>query len=245
MQSWVKYKANFSTLSTREQVLITLTGIVVIVFLFASLVLTNVFDNLTTVKQQQRQLINENNAIQSVIVELENALRLDPNQQIKAQIKQYQQTLAEVNNSLLELTSQLVDPVQMRLALEQLLQLQKGVRLISFEVSSGEPIVLSKAQSPRDDDRTQQHLASKSEQKNLQISSTIAKQDENLGLYRHTIKLKLTGTYFQLRDYLSQLEQLPWKFFWEKFDYHLTEYPKSELELEIYSLSLKEEFVGV
>jgi len=238
MQQWKKYKANFARLSTREQVLITLTGSIVIVFLFIALILDDVFAHLTAAKQQQHQLINENNNIQSVIVELENALRLDPNQQIKQQIKEYQQTLAEINNSLLELTSELVDPIQMRQALEQLLQLQRGVRLVSFEVESGEPIVLNKPSLANDNNN---ELI---QQEKLPVLAESSTKIDGLNLYRHTIKLKLTGSYFQLRDYLNQLEQLPWTFFWEKFDYKLTHYPKSELELEIYSLSLKQEFVG-
>ena len=64
-------------------------------------------------------------------------------------------------------------------------------------------------------------------------------------LYRHAIKIKLSGSYFQLRDYLIQLESLSWKFFWQEFNYQLKEYPVSELEIEMYSLSTKREFIGV
>ena len=40
----------------------------------------------------------------------------------------------------------------------------------------------------------------------------------NINLYRHGIKITLSGRYFELRDYLLQLEQLSWKFFWQEFD---------------------------
>ena len=228
MQQWQSYKDKFAALSSREQVLIALTGIIVIVFLAVSLALANIYNNLTLAQQQHRQLVSENNNIQNIITELENALRIDPNVALKKQIKAHQQELVSINESLLELTSELVDPMQMRQALEQLLQMQKGVRLVSFAVSSGQPLVLS-SEAPQE---------ANSEQNVEQ------KEVETLGLYRHVIKLKLTGSYFKLRDYVTQLETLPWKFFWEKFDYQLKKYPKSELELEIYSLSLKQEFVG-
>jgi len=38
---------------------------------------------------------------------------------------------------------------------------------------------------------------------------------------------------------------LSWKFFWQEFNYQLKEYPVSELEIEMYSLSTKREFIGV
>jgi len=228
MQSWQTYNEKFAKLSTREQALIMLTGMIVIVFLAVSFALADIYKNLGNAQQQHRQLLSENNNIQNIIVELENALRIDPNIKLKQEIKVHQQELAIINESLLELTSELVDPIQMRQALEQLLQMQKGVRLVSFAVSSGQPLVLSSA--PVIESDTNKEV----EQSNI----------ETLGLYRHVIKLKLTGSYFKLQDYLTQLETLPWKFFWEKFDYQLKKYPKSELELEIYSLSLKQEFVG-
>jgi len=66
-----------------------------------------------------------------------------------------------------------------------------------------------------------------------------------LNLYRHGIKIKLSGKYFQLRNYLLQLEQLTWKFFWQGFQFEVKEYPQSEVEITIYSLGLNKEFIGV
>ena len=70
-------------------------------------------------------------------------------------------------------------------------------------------------------------------------------RNQTINLYRHSIKLKLKGRYFNLRNYLSQLEGLSWKFFWQHFQYQVAEYPNSELEIEIYSLSTTREFIGI
>ncbi len=59
------------------------------------------------------------------------------------------------------------------------------------------------------------------------------------------MKIKLTGKYFQLRNYLQQLEQLSWKFFWQDFQFEVKEYPRSEVEITIYSLGLRRECIGV
>jgi MSHA biogenesis protein MshJ len=37
-----------------------------------------------------------------------------------------------------------------------------------------------------------------------------------LNFYKHVMKIKLSGQYFQLRNYLAQLEQLNWTFFFGK-----------------------------
>ena len=122
--------------------------------------------------------------------------------------------------------------------------MQKGVKLVSFEVSGAEAMLVPSNNQENTLNNAQNQQANKPVVK----MATLQKPPQavnDIGLYRHRIILKLSGSFFQLRDYLNQLEQLPWKFFWEKFDYKLIKYPKGELQIEIYSLSLKKEFIGV
>ena len=165
---------------------------------------------------------------------LEQALLEDPNSALKKELLQYQAKLGEIDQQLLSLTSDLIDPIQMRYALIKLLKLQKGVKLLSFEVLPASPVTKSNLENSEQQDKQDTLAAS--------VDQTPAKQ---LRLYRHGIKIKLQGQYFQLKDYLIQLESLSWKFFWQEFDYQLKAHPVSELEVEIYSLSTAQEFIGV
>ena len=161
----------------------------------------------------------------------EQALRSDPNAAIRQQVLTYENKLTKVDTELLTLTSELIDPIQMRHALLELLKVKKGVSLLSFQLVGAESVVTSTVN--QDADRTKSNEAD------------LTDNAPSLSLYRHGIKLKLKGNYFQLRDYLTQLEEMSWTFFWQKFDYKLQEYPISELEIEMYSLSTKKEFIGV
>jgi MSHA biogenesis protein MshJ len=236
-QKWQDYSEKFLQFSIREQVLVAATGLIVIVFLLYLYVIAGTYNNLANKQLQNRHLIKETQDSENIIVELQKALTKHPDEELRKQIIKNQQKLEQVDQALLALTSKLVDPIQMRLALEQLLRMQKGVKLISFEVSAAKPLVLNKTINSPLDANSEQARAN-----NIKLENN---EQQTASLYRHTIKLKLSGSYFQLRNYLAQLETLPWKFFWEKFDYQLTKYPKSELIIEIYSLSLKQEFVGV
>ena len=229
-QQWQIYNEKYSQLSTREQMLIALTGLIAVIFVLYFYIAEPTYSELAKLTQQNHYIANEINTIKETNTDLTQALKQHPNDQLTLQIEQKKQTLAKIDKALLTLTSKLVDPVQMRSALEQLLQMQKGVKLKSFEVKNALPIITAKAAA-----KDEQSLNKKRAKQPLAASN----------LYRHTIKLTLTGSYFQLRDYLAQLETLPWKFFWEKFNYKLIKYPKSELTIEIYSLSLKQEFIGV
>ncbi len=234
MTQWLAYSEKFSNTTPREQYLIIASGLVAIIFILYSLFLDEPFQRIGQLDQQilQTQESNENNKISIQV--LEQALLEDPNRALKEELSQYQARLGEIDQQLLNLTSDLIDPIQMRYALIKLLKLQKGVKLLSFEVLPASPV--TKTNLGNNHDLAQQDTVT---------ASANQAQEKQLRLYRHAIKIKLQGQYFQLKDYLTQLESLSWKFFWQEFDYKLKAYPVSELEVEIYSLSTAQEFIGV
>ena len=154
-------------------------------------------------------------------------MKNNPDEAARKKIAQFEAKLAKVDAKLLTLTSDLINPIQMRHALLDLLKLEKGVSLLSFELLGAQPLLA---------------LESQSKDEGISVDQQ-SKVGQNL--YRHGIKLKLSGSYFELQHYLQQLELLPWKFFWQDFNFKSMEYPSSELDIIIYSLSTKKEFVGV
>ncbi len=238
-QQWQAYSSKYLQISPREQYLILGTGLVAIIFILYSFVVEPNFIQAQKYKKQTLTLQSSERSLKSSIAEIEAALQGDPNQALEKQIAQYQAKLAKVDQSLLTLTSELINPIQMRRALLELLNIQPGVRLQSFELVGAEQILTA---TPSSDKATKEQ--SSTNKKDLAEVDTNAEQ-QGIELYKHGIKIKLSGGYFQLRDYLSKLEKMSWKFFWQGFDYRVKEYPNSELEIEIYSLSTKKEFIGV
>jgi MSHA biogenesis protein MshJ len=228
-KQWQVYCEKYVSITPREQYMVLLTGLIAIIFIIYSFFIDDNGAKIATFEQQIMQLSSSNRIAKSSIDLLEEGLSQDPNLVLNRQILQYKERVRNVDVNLLKLTSDLIDPVQMRYALIKLLQTQKGVSLQSFQVIAAQSI-------------TSSTKVVKAEGNN--VTQNVANQQE-LVLYRHAIKIKLSGSYFQLRDYLTQLEALSWKFFWQEFTYQLKEYPVSELEIEMYSLSTKRGFIGV
>jgi len=226
-ESRQKYSEKYLQLSIREQYLILLTGLVVLFFSIFHLFVDPSLITNKQVSSKIERLTKSNQSLKISMAELEAALQEDPNEAIRKKIAQFEAKLAKVNANLLTLTSDLINPVQMRHALFDLLKLEKGVSLLSFELLGAQPLLA--LQSPNEGEKVSLNQQSKVGQ----------------NLYQHRIKIKLSGGYFELQNYLAQLEQLPWTFFWQEFDFKLSQYPKSELEIIIYSLSTHKEFVGV
>ena len=224
MEQWRQYCQKFLTITKREQYLISLTGIVVIVLLAFNLSLDGGMQEQQRLSKKIKELTNKEKNNNQMIELLSSTLKEDVNQEVKGKIEQTKKRLSVTDEELLSLTSELIDPVQMRYALIDLLKMQQGVSLVSLQVLPAVPLVTSVANSKQNEE---------------------SPKTENIGLFKHQIVIKLSGNYFQLRDYLSQLEAMKWKFFWQDFNYQLKQYPTSELEVRLYSLSTKREFIGV
>ena len=237
MQLWRTYSEKFLAISQREQILILVSGLVVIIFGFFNLSIDGNLVAIAQDKKQVRQLSSANRSMENSIQTLQQSLMQDPNAALNRQIEQYEHKLAKVDQALLTLTSDLIDPIQMRHALVELLKVQKGVSLASFQLIGATPMAMGSS-------RTADEKSGQAQEKAPDKAEDAKAEVESLVLYRHGIKIKLQGSYFQLRDYLTQLESLQWKFFWQEFHYQLKEYPISELDIEIYSLSTRQEFIG-
>ena len=227
-QQWQNTSDKFLQLSSREQFLLLLTGLVAIFFIISYSFVDDKSAKIVTFDKQSRAMTSGNKTLNFTIKEYQTALEKDANEDTVKQIARLETKLAKIDQQLVHLTNELISPTEMREALLKLLKLEPGVSLLSFELIGAKPLLDLPAQSQNS------------------TAGSHAPTDEQLGLnlYKHGIKIKLSGKYFQLRNYLQQLEQLSWKFFWQDFLFEVKEYPRSEVEITIYSLGLNKEFIG-
>lgn len=65
------------------------------------------------------------------------------------------------------------------------------------------------------------------------------------GVYRHSVELEVAGDYFEVLNFLQRLEGLRWRFYWDRLDYEVADYPMGEILLRVYTLSAEEGLLGV
>ena len=228
-QQWQNTSDKFLQLSSREQFLLLLTGLVAIFFITTYSFIDDKSARIITFDKQSRVMSSGNNTLNFTIKEYQAALKKDANENTVKQITRLEGKLAKIDEQLVHLTNELISPSEMREALLKLLKLEPGVSLLSFDLIGAKPLLDLPAQP----------------QNSTAGSHAPTAEQLGLNLYKHGIKIKLSGKYFQLRNYLQQLEQLSWKFFWQDFLFEVKEYPRSEVEITIYSLGLNKEFIGV
>ena len=62
--------------------------------------------------------------------------------------------------------------------------------------------------------------------------------------YRHGLEIEVEGSYAACLAYLTQVEALPWRLYWQVLEIDVIEYPKNRIRLEVSTLSLDEEWIG-
>lgn len=62
--------------------------------------------------------------------------------------------------------------------------------------------------------------------------------------YKHGLELEFEGSFFACLEYLEQVENLPWRFYWQVLELEVLEYPRNRIRLEVSTLSPFEEWIG-
>lgn len=210
-----KLSAKFHQRSLREKLLILICGLVVLILLMYTLLFEPLIDSSHKLKQNTQNNQKELNTMQSQMALLTDKLQNDPNAAITKRIEVLNDEIHNITIQLETQTDNLIPANKMAAMLENVLAGSKGLRLIELQSIDPVPIILE------------------------------PEEKSGAELYRHGVTMLFEGKYFDIQQYLEELESLPWKFYWKKFDYVVGDYPSASVELEIYTLSSNKAFIGV
>ncbi|ACY50528.1 hypothetical protein VEx25_1985 [Vibrio antiquarius] len=211
---WISLEERFGEMSAREKVLIALCGLVVVIMLLFTLVLEPKLNEIISNERQLSNLKQANQKIEIDTLRIQAQLKKDPNAEIDRAISNLLTESQHLSMQLAEIIEHLITPSQMAELLENVLEQQSGIHLLSLQTLPSEPITEDKEAS------------------------------QYSGYYVHPVRMELIGDYFSIANYLNKLESLPASYYWRSFSYKVEEYPKAKLVLEVYTLGSREEFIG-
>ena len=79
----------------------------------------------------------------------------------------------------------------------------------------------------------------------LAAEPVVLKEGEPTHLYRHALRVAMSGAYFDVLAYLEDLESSQWQFGWRSLDYRVADYPRAHVVVEIETLSHDPNWLGV
>ncbi len=220
---WEKLAAKIDALSLRERLLV----FAALAFILISLVHVLLIDSLL---EEQKKLANQVTQQQEKVKEIHGRLdallqarKSDADSPLRQRLSQIRQQITEGNAYLQNRRSQLVAPEQMADLLQQVLQKNSKLQLLSLQTLPATSLA-EKAAKPED---------------------AGAATDPGKQIYRHGVQLTVRGNYLDLLHYLAELEQLPSAMYWGMARMNVVQHPNAELTLTIYTLSIGKTWLQV
>lgn len=142
----------------------------------------------------------------------------DPDAAVKASLAQMKQRLSAQEPRVQEMQKSLVAPQAMTAFLQNLLAGNRSLQLRNLETLPAEPALANP------------------------VPSGTAANDktaaETSKLYKHGVRMRLAGSYRDLLAYVTELERAPQRVLWGDMKLDAAAYPRVEMTLTIYTLSL-------
>jgi MSHA biogenesis protein MshJ len=154
----------------------------------------------------------------------------DPDRANRQRLAELKKQLNEANQRLASFEAGMVPPERMRAFLEDLLLRNRGVELLELKVLPPQPVdTLAKPAAAKP-------VAAGSD-------ADAGQSDAASGIWQHGIELKLAGSYNDVLNYLKDVEAMPQHVMWRSLSLTVEKYPRNQLLLRVYTLSLDQHWL--
>lgn len=232
---WQEISGKFAALSPREKWMVV--GAVFFVVGFGGYTL-GVEPALIKHRALEKQLTQQRSDLTIATTQLSTLKTQyrDPDGLNRAALDETLGKLAQLDQQLHQYDSALVPPGKVPQLLNTLLIRHRGLQLVSLRTLDPAPLLAPAT------NETEKTTAKREEKASSPLSASSPLVDREKGtnnLFKHGIEIKVAGSYPDLLAYLTELEGTAQKLLWDQMKLSVVAYPRSELTLRLYTLSLE------
>lgn len=243
-QYWERLALKIDALTLRERTIIFAMAVLVLITLINTILLDPLYAKQGQLTKDIRQKQAQIAAIQAEIQHKASQSAIDPDSASKARLNQLREQSAGLHDALRDMQKGLVSPDKMPALLEDILRQNSTLRLVSLKTLDPSRLDSAEASEKRGArSGTDPNPGTAPRQEPAQPEGPPAR--EIASIYRHGVELQVQGRYFDLLDYLAQLEAMQWQLFWGKARLEVKDYPKATLTLTLYTLSLDKKWLNL
>ena len=231
----------FDRLSLRERLLLGLTAVVLLLFLWWMLVYESLVPKTRSLQQSNQRQASELQALVAARDGIRKRLDRGVYHEQQARVEQLRKQLQLLRQQLDEGTESLVAPQQMFELMRGMIDAAPRLKLLQLRRLAVEPLFRPE-QGTETADPVQEPATGSADPVTVEGEETLQEQP---ALYRHVMQVRLQGRYADILDWLQQLEQLPWQLMWNRVELTAREYPVIEVELKLSTVSSSRAWVGL
>lgn len=220
---WDKLSARFAALQQREKAMVAAAVAVAMLMGGQALLVDPVSARIASLKKQIAQNRMDLSKLQAEAIGLSSQIK-DPDAPNRNALAEVKKRLAAADGELRKFDGVLVPPARMPGLLQSLLTRYRGIEVASLKTLPPQPLLGPPAGDAKG--------GAKAPEK---APAAPAKEG---AIFKHGIELKLVGGYADLLAYVADIEAMPQKVMLGRMALAARAYPKNELTLTVYTLSL-------
>lgn len=235
--------SKFDGLSLRERALLFAAVLAVVITAWN----VTLMDGLTV---RERALTSEVTALQTSLAATSHAtadlIESDPTTRALARLTERQAALDAINARLVAESAGLIPPSQMVQVIRDVLGRQDGLVLVSLKnlpMTSLAPAASAQAQGGSSSAGPASAPEAQATESTTPAPTAAAPVES--GPYLHPVEVVVEGSYLDIVNYLHALEGLPWHFYWRVLELETKAYPKNRVRIELSTVSMDKEWIGV
>jgi len=256
--------SRFDRLSLRERALLVAAVLVVAVTAWNATLMTSLTAKETGLTAEVTTLQTQLAATSQATA---NLIETNPTTQALKRLEERQAALDEINKRLANESAGLIPASQMVQVIRDVLSRQRGLVLVSLQnlpmtslapavnaqpTAAGQTTESASASAPATtaESATPSAAAATPAPEGAPASTagapaTTPAPPTDTGPYLHPVELVVEGNYLDIVSYLHALEALPWHFYWRVLELETRTYPRNRVRIELSTVSLEKEWIGV
>jgi MSHA biogenesis protein MshJ len=237
-----KMFARFDAMSLRERMLTAGAILAAVVMTWTIAILDPISGKHSAMLAEQATLEEQIALAQSGVAE---AAATDPVTLALREEKSLKASLDELNGKLASESAGLIPPERMVQVIQDVLNRQRGVKLVRLHNKAVTSLVQSIEVEPAS---TAGSTTSEDGTEEMPPEPAIAGepgQQEMTGPFVHPVEIVVEGTYLDVLAYLQTLEKLDWRFYWKVLELETQQYPINRVRIELSTLSMDKDWIGV
>lgn len=246
---WEKLDERFAGLQLRERILVAASLLLVLFLMWDLLIASPMQKQRVTLSARYEAINRDLKALSAQETVMVKALSDDPNAAKRREVARLERQLKGANEKLQAMSVGLIPAKELPMVLQDVLKESSRLELLGLR--SLEPVKLqlgnarAEAEEPEVTEEEKAIAAVTQDDESPIVDSARLAEERIVGVYKYAVRISVKGSYFAVVDYLAQLEQLPWRFYWDFIDYEVDSYPQARIILEVYTLSVDKGVLGV
>lgn len=221
----------FDALSLRERLMVAAAALAATFFVLDALLLSAWSRQNAGLKATLSEQRAELDRMEAQVKESQVRMSVHPDEQARVRLREIEQKIAAIDATLQASSRQLVPPERMTTLLEDLLKRNRRLQLVKMATLPAEEL-LGREQTGGMPPA-------------VEHEPPAVGQSASQNIFKHGVELTLRGSYFDMLDYLAQIEALPWQMYWGRLKLEAREYSRPVLTLTLYTLSLDKAWLTI